>query len=110
MDEDDHALQHIANLGEIRRVPCVSLGVNIFQGDLAAGLPVIRDEALGLVPRTAEIQTEHRHRYVIEAPAQLTREQWIAEYSPKTIPSSEATPALPDRLLESAKERAKWKQ
>src|SRR5262249_20930674 len=25
----------------------------------------------------AEIQTEQRHRYVIEAPAQLTREQWI---------------------------------
>jgi hypothetical protein len=25
---------------------------------------------------TAEIQTEQRHRYVIEAPAQLTREQW----------------------------------
>ena len=31
---------------------------------------------------TAEIQTERRHRYVIEAPAQLTREQWIAKYSP----------------------------
>ena len=30
---------------------------------------------------TAEIQTEQRHRYVIEAPAQLTREQWIQEYS-----------------------------
>src|SRR6516162_4408796 len=56
MDEDDHALEHVANLGEIRRVPCVSLGVNIFQGDLAAGLPVIRDEALGLVPREAGIR------------------------------------------------------
>ena len=30
---------------------------------------------------TAEIQTEQRHRYVIEAPAELTREQWIQEYS-----------------------------
>jgi hypothetical protein len=46
---------------------------------------------------TAEIQTEQRHRYVIEAPAQLTREQWIEKYSPKTISSSEANPALPDR-------------
>jgi hypothetical protein len=31
---------------------------------------------------TAEIQTEQRHRYVIEAPEQLTREQWIQKYSP----------------------------
>src|SRR5262249_36615890 len=31
---------------------------------------------------TAEIQTEQKHRYVIEAPAQLTREQCIAQYSP----------------------------
>src|SRR5262245_52809734 len=39
---------------------------------------------------TAEIQTEQRHRYVIEAPAQLTREQWIAKYSPtpEVIPAS----------------------
>jgi hypothetical protein len=44
---------------------------------------------------TAEIQTEQRHRYVIEAPAQLTREQWIEKYSPKTISSPEAIPALP---------------
>jgi len=28
MDEDDHALEHVAGLGEIRRVPCVSLGVD----------------------------------------------------------------------------------
>jgi hypothetical protein len=34
---------------------------------------------------TAEIQTEQRHRYVIEAPAQLTREQWIETYSPKRV-------------------------
>jgi hypothetical protein len=34
---------------------------------------------------TAEIQTEQRHRYVIEAPAQLTREQWIETYSPKPV-------------------------
>jgi len=42
---------------------------------------------------TAEIQTEQRHRYVIEAPAQLTREQWIAEYSPtpEVIPASPPT-------------------
>jgi hypothetical protein len=31
---------------------------------------------------TAEIQTEQMHRYVIEAPAELTREQWIQKYSP----------------------------
>jgi hypothetical protein len=48
---DDHALEHVAGLGEIRRVPRVSLGVDIFQNDLAADLPVIRDEALRLVPR-----------------------------------------------------------
>jgi hypothetical protein len=42
---------------------------------------------------TAEIQTEQRHRYVIEAPAQLTREQWIAQYSPTpdVIPASPPT-------------------
>src|SRR5262249_25514251 len=34
---------------------------------------------------TAEIQTEQRHRYVIEAPAQLTREQWIETYSPNPV-------------------------
>src|SRR5262249_6410498 len=56
MDEDDHALEHVAGLGEIRRVPHVSPGVDICQGDLATGLPVIRDEALGLVPREAGIR------------------------------------------------------
>src|SRR4029434_11061649 len=56
MDEDDHALEHVAGLGEIRRVPRASLGVDIFQNDLAAGLPVIRDEALRLVPREAGIR------------------------------------------------------
>jgi hypothetical protein len=42
---------------------------------------------------TAEIQTEQRHRYVIEAPAELTREQWIAQYSPtpEVIPASPPT-------------------
>src|SRR5262249_33350106 len=45
---------------------------------------------------TAEIQTEQRHRYVIEAPAQLTREQWIAEYSP----TQEAIPALPPTITQ----------
>jgi hypothetical protein len=44
---------------------------------------------------TAETQTEQRHRYVIEAPAQLTREQWIQKYSPSppigtTTPSDES--------------------
>jgi hypothetical protein len=48
----------VAGLGEIRRVPCVSLGVDILQGDLAARLPVIRDEALGLVPREVGIHHE----------------------------------------------------
>src|SRR5215831_5723807 len=56
MDEDDHAFEHVAGFGEIRRVPCVSLGVDVFQGDLATGLSVIRDEALGLVPREAGIR------------------------------------------------------
>jgi hypothetical protein len=37
MDEDDHALEHVAGLGQIRRVTRVSLSVDIFQGDLAAG-------------------------------------------------------------------------
>src|SRR5262249_58255368 len=55
MDEDDHALEHVAGLGQIRRVPRMSLSIDIFQGDLAAGLPVIHDEALGLVPREAGI-------------------------------------------------------
>ena len=42
---------------------------------------------------TAEIQTEQRHRYVIEAPPQLTREQWIAKHSPmpEVIPASPPT-------------------
>jgi uncharacterized protein DUF5681 len=34
---------------------------------------------------TAEIQTDQMHRYVIEAPAVLTREQWIQEYSKPMI-------------------------
>jgi uncharacterized protein DUF5681 len=45
---------------------------------------------------TAEIQTEQRHRYVIEAPAQLTREQWIAKYSP----TPEAIPASPPTITQ----------
>src|SRR5262249_24149670 len=56
IDEGDHALEHVAGLGEIRRVPRVSLSVDIFQGDLAAGLPIIRDEALGLVAREGGIR------------------------------------------------------
>ena len=31
---------------------------------------------------TAEVQTEQMHRYVVEMPPKLTREQWIQEYSP----------------------------
>ena len=45
---------------------------------------------------TAEIQTEQKHRYVIEAPAQLTREQWIAKHSP----TPEAIPALPPTITQ----------
>ncbi len=41
---------------------------------------------------TAEIQTEQRHRYVIEVPAELTREQWIQEYSPSP-PIGMSTPS-----------------
>jgi hypothetical protein len=41
---------------------------------------------------TAEIQTEQRHRYVIEAPAQLTHEQWIQKYSPSP-PIGTSTPS-----------------
>src|SRR5262245_33108066 len=51
---------------------------------------------------TAEIQTEQRHRYVIEAPAQLTREQWIAKYSP----TPDASPALPPTITQSHGRRA----
>jgi hypothetical protein len=41
------------------------------------------------------IQTEQSHRYVIEVPAELTREQWIQKYSPSppigtSTPSDEA--------------------
>jgi hypothetical protein len=67
MDEDDHALERVAGLGEIRRVPRVSVGVDIFHGDLAAGLPVIRDEALGLVPREAGIRVLVVVQYVAAA-------------------------------------------
>jgi hypothetical protein len=45
---------------------------------------------------TAEIQTEQRHRYVIEAPAELTREQWIAKHSP----TPEVTPASPPTITQ----------
>src|SRR5262245_12000059 len=55
MDEDDHALEHVAGLGESRRVHGVSLGVDILQGDLAGGLRVTCDEALGLCHREAVI-------------------------------------------------------
>jgi Family of unknown function (DUF5681) len=50
---------------------------------------------------TAEIQTEQRHRYVIEAPAQLTREQWIQKYSPSP-PIGTSTPS--DESLVSSNE------
>jgi hypothetical protein len=41
---------------------------------------------------TAEIQTEQRHRYVIEVPATLTREQWIQKHSPSP-PIGTSTPS-----------------
>ena len=41
---------------------------------------------------TAEIQTEQRHRYVIEVPEELTREQWIQKYSPSP-PIGTSTPS-----------------
>jgi Family of unknown function (DUF5681) len=31
---------------------------------------------------TAEIQTEPMHRYVVEMPPELSREEWIQKYSP----------------------------
>ena len=31
---------------------------------------------------TAEIQTEQMHRYVVEMPPELSREEWIQKYSP----------------------------
>jgi hypothetical protein len=40
----------------------------------------------------AEIQTEQSHRYVIEVPAELTREQWIQKYSPSP-PIGTSTPS-----------------
>ena len=30
---------------------------------------------------TAEVQTEQMHRYVVEMPPELTREEWIQKYS-----------------------------
>jgi hypothetical protein len=47
---------------------------------------------------TAEIQTEQRHRYVIEAPAQLTHEQWIQKYSPSP-PIGTSTPSDESMVL-----------
>jgi len=41
---------------------------------------------------TAEIQTEQSNRYVIEVPAELTREQWIQKYSPSP-PIGTSTPS-----------------
>ena len=41
---------------------------------------------------TAEIQTEQRHRYVVEMPTELTREQWIQKYSPSP-PIGTSTPS-----------------
>ena len=41
---------------------------------------------------TAEIQTEQSHRYVIEVPEELTREQWIQKYSPSP-PIGTSTPS-----------------
>src|SRR5215831_19040254 len=37
---------------------------------------------------TAEIQTEQRHHYVIEAPAQLSEEAWVKKYSPPKLPET----------------------
>jgi hypothetical protein len=54
---------------------------------------------------TAEIQTEQRHRYVIEAPAQLTREQWIQEYSPSPPIGKDDIIPVAQQLLSKGKER-----
>jgi hypothetical protein len=53
----------------------------------------------------AEIQTEQRHRYVIEAPAQLTREQWIQEYSPSPPIGKDDIIPVAQQLLSKGKER-----
>src|SRR5262249_32104140 len=37
---------------------------------------------------TAEIQTEQRHRYVIEVPPQLSEEAWVKKYSPPKLPET----------------------
>jgi hypothetical protein len=40
---------------------------------------------------TAELQTEQRYRYVVEMPPELSREQWIQEYStPEPTTDAEA--------------------
>jgi hypothetical protein len=40
---------------------------------------------------TSEVQTEQRHRYVVEMPPELSREQWIQEYStPEPTTDAEA--------------------
>src|SRR5262245_33020807 len=44
---------------------------------------------------TAEIQTQQMHRYVIEASAELTREQWIQEYSTPDPEIVSITPPVP---------------
>ena len=45
---------------------------------------------------TAEIQTEQMHRYVVEMPPELTREQWIQKYStPEPTVIENSTPPTP---------------
>ncbi len=52
----DHAVEHVAGLRQIRRVAGVPLRLDVFERDLAAGLAVVGDEALGLVLREARFR------------------------------------------------------
>jgi hypothetical protein len=71
----------------------VSLGVDIFQGDLAARLPVIRDEALGLVPREVGIRVLVVVQHVAAAlePDRRRSFDFLATLESSTSEETEAT-------------------
>jgi len=84
-----HTEEHRANIDAaklIKRLQMNALGQlehEMTPGQIRSAEILLRKSLPDLVQ--AEITDEFTHRYVIEAPAQLTREQWIQEYSPPMI-------------------------
>jgi hypothetical protein len=79
-----HAESAIRTLAAIMHEPRAPWACRVMAAE------ALLDRGFGKAPLT--IQGEIEHRYVIEVPAELTREQWIKEYSTPLIENNPATP------------------